>query len=256
MVGGSNPHCRPRTDPLRSDAAPWQRGKAGQLAAALAAVLPMLALLFWMYAVRDEPPTLLYMLGGPLVFGSLLIIWVLFVQRWIAGDRYAALGLRTDRTWVEIAIGLGGGIVLLILHTVMSPLLRSLFPAQPPPQELLELLDGLSRSPLLLALFLGPVVWIGVALFEELWRVHLLRRLWLVWPGPSARWIVVLVAAAMVAGLHLYQPPPVMISIGILSFLKGAFYLATGRFWSLVIAHAVYDSVQIVMAVAAIRGMN
>ena len=46
-----------------------------------------------------------------------------------------------------------------------------------------------------------------------------------------------------------------MLSIFIMSLLKGWYFLVTGRFWTLVVAHALYDSVQIVAAVVAIRGM-
>jgi membrane protease YdiL (CAAX protease family) len=155
--------------------------------------------------------------------------------------------------WIEALLGLALAGVLLALHHLTGPLLAGLFPPQPPPREMLDLLHGLSRSPVLLALWLGPVVWIGIAGFEELWRVHLLRRLWRIWPGPLGRWIVVAVSAGLVAGVHLYQPPAVMLSIGLLSLLKGAFYLLTGRFWALVVAHALYDSVQVVAIVIAIR---
>ena len=93
----------------------------------------------------------------------------------------------------------------------------------------------------------------GIAGFGELWRVHLLRRLWRVLPGRAGRWAVIVGCAALVAGVHLYQPPAVMLSIGLLSLLKGWYFLRTGRFWSLVVAHALYDSVQVVATVSSIR---
>ncbi|MHC4065572.1 MAG: CPBP family intramembrane glutamic endopeptidase [Planctomycetota bacterium] len=250
----SNPFCRPLADPLRRDAAGWQRHPLNQLAGAVAAGAPLVALALWMYVAREGPMTLREMLGGPLIGGSVLVLWVLFVHLVACGDRLAGLGLRTDRPWFEGLVGVVGAGLLLALHVAIGGFLRRLFPPEPPPGEILELLGGLSRNPGLLALWLGPVVWIGIAGFEELWRVHLLRRLWRVWPGPLGRWAVIVFAAALVAGVHLYQPPAVMVSIGILSLLKGWYFLATGRFWSLVIAHALYDSVQIVAAVVAIRG--
>jgi hypothetical protein len=207
----------------------------------------------WMYIVRGRPVTLTEMLGGPLIVGGALILWILLVHKRLCGDRFSSLGLKTDRAWVELLLGLALAAVLLALHYTIGPMLNRLFPPHPPPPEILDLLEGLSRNPALLALWLGPVVWIGIAGFEELWRVHLLRRLWRVWPGPLGRWIVIAVSAGLVAGVHLYQPPAVMLSIGLLSLLKGAFFLLTGRFWSLVVAHALYDSVQVVAIVIAIR---
>ena len=72
-------------------------------------------------------------------------------------------------------------------------------------------------------------------------------------PGSAGRWAVIVGCAALVAGVHLYQPPAIMLSIGLLSLLKGWYFLTTGRFWSLVVAHALYDSVQVAVAVSAIR---
>ena len=249
-----NPFCRPESDPLSDGARPWQDRPGAQLLGAALAAVPLVALALWMYVVREQTPTLGMMLGGPLVGGGILIVWTLLIHRAICGDRLAALGLRTDRWWLEGALGVVLAVVLLALHMVLNPLLARLFPPQPPPEEILELLGGLSRSPGLLALWLGPVVWIGIAGFEEVWRVHMLRRLWRVLPGRAGNWAVIVGCAALVAGVHLYQPPAIMLSIGLLSLLKGWYFLRTGRFWSLVVAHALYDSVQVVATVIAIRG--
>jgi len=249
----SNPFCRPESDPLRVGARPWQQRPGAQLFGAALAVAPLVALALWMYVVRDETPTLGMMLSGPLVGGGVLIVWILLIHRVICGDRFFALGLRTDRWWLEGVLGVALAVVLLALHMTLNPLLARLFPPRPAPVEILELLGGLSRSPGLLALWLGPVVWIGIAGFEELFRVHLLRRLWRVLPGRAGRWAVIVGCAALVAAVHLYQPPAIMLSIGLLSLLKGWYFLRTGRFWSLVVAHALYDSVQVVAIVSAIR---
>jgi membrane protease YdiL (CAAX protease family) len=249
----ANPFCRPESDPLRDGAKAWQQRPGTQLVGAALVVAPVMALALWMYVIREEAATLAMMLGGPLVGGGILIVWTLLIHRVVCGDRFSALGLRTERWWLEGALGVALAAVLLVLHMVLNPVLAWLFPPQPPPGEILELLGGLSRSPGLLALWLGPVVWMGIAGFEELWRVHLLRRLWRVLPGRAGRWAVIVGCAALVAGVHLYQPPAIMLSIGLLSLLKGWFFLRTGRFWSLVVAHALYDSVQVVTVVMAIR---
>jgi membrane protease YdiL (CAAX protease family) len=249
----SNSFCRPESDPLRAGARPWQHRPGVQILGAALAAVPLMALAVWMYVVREESVTLAMMLGGPLIGGGILILWTLLIHRAVCGDRPSSLGLRTDRWWLEGVLGVGLAGVLLALHVGLNPLLARLFPPQPPPEEILELLAGLSRSPGLLALWLGPVVWMGIAGFEELWRVHLLRRLWRVLPGRAGRWAVIVGCAALVAGVHLYQPPAIMLSIFLLSVLKGWYFLKTGRFWSLVVAHALYDSVQVISVVIAIR---
>jgi membrane protease YdiL (CAAX protease family) len=182
-----------------------------------------------------------------------MILWILLLQFSVAGDRAEGLGLRTDRRGLEILLGCLLGVVFLIFHFVYFATIARLFPPRPPAGEIVELLVRLSRSPALLALWLGPVVWIGVAGFEELWRVFVLRRLFCAWRSPSGNWLAVLLVAALFAAAHGYQGPAAIVSLGIISLAKGLFYLATGRFWALVVAHAVYDSVQIVLAVIQIR---
>ena len=105
---------------------------------------------------------------------------------------------------------------------------------------------------MLLALWLGPVVWIGIAGFEEFWRVFVLRRLWLVFPGRANAWAVLLVVSAFIGIAHGYQGPAAILSIGFKSVLMGWYFMKSGRIRPLIVAHAVYDSVQIVLAVRAI----
>jgi hypothetical protein len=248
-----NSSCRPAIDPLSPSARSWQHRSAVQLAGAGAAILPMAALSVWMYVVRQEPLTLVHMLLGPLVCGSTLILWILFLQFAVSGDRAEGLGLRTDRRWLEIGLGCLLGVAFLLFHFGFQATAGRLFPSRPPSPEIMRLFVELSRDPLLLALWLGPVVWIGVASFEELWRVFVLRRLFLAWPSPTGARIAVLLVSGLFAAAHGYQGPAAVVSIGLISLAKGFFYLATGRFWALVVAHAVYDSVQIVLAVVAIR---
>jgi membrane protease YdiL (CAAX protease family) len=102
-------------------------------------------------------------------------------------------------------------------------------------------------------LWLGPVAWVGVAGFEELWRVVILRRLWLVFGSPAGSWVVLVMVSALVGALRGYQGPAAMVSIGFKSLLMGWYFKAAGRTRTLIVSHAVYDSVQIILVVLAIR---
>ncbi len=104
-----------------------------------------------------------------------------------------------------------------------------------------------------MALWIGPVVWIGVAAVEELARVFLLSRLWIVWPGTAARWGAVVVSALLFGLAHAYQGPAGVIGTAFLGFIAAWFYLVRGRVWPLIISHALYDSAWIVFGVVMIR---
>jgi membrane protease YdiL (CAAX protease family) len=227
-----------------------------EVAAAGGAVVPMVAIGVWMYVIRGRAPTLEEMLAGPLLCGGAMIFWILFLHLFACRERLWTLGFRGDRPRFDVLMGVAIGIGLLGFQLVFGATIGRLLPPRPPVPEILQLIDGLSRNPWLLALWLGPVVWIGVALFEELWRVFVLRRLWNAWPSTAGRWAVIVAVSALVAVGHGYQGAAAVVSIGLMSVFKGWFFMRTDRLWPLVIGHALYDSIQIVMAVVAIRRMG
>jgi membrane protease YdiL (CAAX protease family) len=246
----------PLTDPFQPNVSPWQKRPLTQVVAALAAICPMLIITVWMYLIRESPITLNVLLLGPLLGGGSLIVWLLALQLLVCGDRLDSLGLRRGKLWHELAIGSLLAIAFLALHFFFQNTLTKLFPPRPPAEEIIELISGVSRNPWLLALWLGPVVWIGVALFEELLKAFVLRRLWQLWQGPAGRWVVLALVSVLFGLAHGYQGLAAIVSISIQSFLMGWFFMFTGRLRVLIVAHALYDSIQIVFAVVAVRSMT
>jgi hypothetical protein len=225
-----------------------------QISTAMAAIIPMFALTVWMYQIRDSTPGLNEFFLGPLLFGGSMIFWLLFLHVVVCRDSMKSLGFNTAGFWVDMIIGCGLGAGLLLLKMLMQPMLNSLFETQEPSTEIIQLIHGVASDPWLLALWLGPVVWICLAGFEELWRVFVLRRFWNVFSGTGGKWMVLLLVSVLIGLAHGYQGPAGILSIGFKSILMGWFFMATGRTRALIVSHAIYDSVQIVMAVVAIRG--
>jgi membrane protease YdiL (CAAX protease family) len=244
---------RPLFDPLRQDARPWQGHPSAQLLAASAALIPMTALVLWTYVLRESSLTIAGLLLWPLLGGGCLILWLLFLQIVVSGDSLESLGLRKDRPWVDLLLGAAGSLVLLAVKFAFQATLARVFPPKPPAEEIVELLSGLSRNPWLLALWLGPVVWIGIAGFEELWRAFMLRRLWRVWGGRACRWASLLLVSVLFGLAHFYQGLAAVVEIGLMSILMAWFFMVTGRLRALIVAHALYDSIQIAIAMIVIR---
>jgi hypothetical protein len=224
-----------------------------QVFAAIAAILPLALLTTWMYLVRDTVPDQSEFFLGPLLFGGGMIFWMLFLHIVVCRDKLQSLGFRIDGFWMDMATGIALGAGFLLLKSVTQPLLNGLFAPRPPSQEILQLIQGVSSDPWLLILWLGPVVWIGIAGFEELWRCFVLRRFWNVFGSTGGRWMTLIGVSALIGLAHGYQGPAAIISIGFKSILMGWYFMATGRIRPLIVSHAIYDSVQIVMAVIAIR---
>lgn len=233
-----------------------QAGPLVQFMAGILAVIPMAALAAWMYVIRDSTPGVAEFFLGPLLVGGAIIFWLLFLHLVMCRDSLPALGFRISGFWRDVATGLVLGFAFLLLKYLTGPFLRGLFEPRPPSAEIITLIQSVASDPLLLALWLGPVVWIGIAGFEELWRVVVLRRFWTVFPGPTGKWIVLLLVSVLIGVVHGYQGPAAIVSISVKSVLMGGYFMATGRTRPLIVAHAVYDSVQILMAVIAIRSMG
>ena len=227
---------------------------ARQLLATAAAILPMFGLTIWMYVIREKAPGVAEFFLGPLLFGGGMIFWLLLLHVVVCRDDLKSLGFRRDRLGSDLLVGCAMGAGFLLLKFLEEPVLRALFAARPPSEEIILLLRTVSADPLLLTLWLGPVVWIGIAAFEELWRVFVLRRLWNLFPGQTGEWVVLFIVSALIGFAHAYQGPSAIVSIGIKSVLMGWYFKQTGRIRPLIVSHAVYDSVQVIMAVIAIRG--
>jgi membrane protease YdiL (CAAX protease family) len=244
---------RPPVDSLRQDARSWQARPSAQLLVALAALIPIAAMVLWIYVLRESSLTIAGLLLWPLLAGGAFILWLLFLHVLVCGDSLESLGLRKDRAWLDLLLGAAGSLVLLAMKLAFQATLASFFPPTPAARELVELLSGLSRNPWLLALWLGPVVWIGIAGFEELWRAFTLRRLWLAWGRGVGRWVSLFVVSALFGLAHFYQGPAAVVEIGLISVPMGWVFMVTGRLRALVVAHALYDSIQIAFALILIR---
>jgi membrane protease YdiL (CAAX protease family) len=125
---------------------------------------------------------------------------------------------------------------------------------KPPSQEVLNLMFDLAENPLLLAIWLGPVVWIGVAMFEEISKVFFLTCLWGISKNKSWEIAALFLVAGVFGFTHLYQGTFGIVSSGIQGLVAGFFFYKYRRIWPLVISHALYDSIQIIMFVIQVNG--
>jgi len=227
-------------------------GRFVQLLAAVIGVAPVATVLIWMRLRQDEPFTAGDVIVYPLVFGGGTIVLIAVLVRFLCRERLGAMNAgrgswRADILWGVCLFG-----VFAVLAVLQQFTVARWFPQEPAP-EIRDLIVEMSESPLLMAVWLGPVVWIGVAAFEEVARVFLLSRLWLVWPTTTARWAAAVVSAVLFGLAHAYQGPAAVISTGLMGLIAAWFYMAAGRVWPLIISHALYDSAWIIFGVTMIR---
>lgn len=111
--------------------------------------------------------------------------------------------------------------------------------------ELLGLMLDMRENPMLLLIWFGPVLWIGIALYEELIRVFILTSLWK-WSEKFTWSITAIIISALIIGLaHWSQGSYGMVTIGIKSMVSGYFFLKKKRLMPLIYAHVLYDGIQV-----------
>ncbi len=237
------------------DKQPWQRHPITQILAVVAVCVPLYAFALWSH-LSHQTVTLRALFLYPLLLGGGNVVLALLIYRFICGERIASLNLKAGKWFADVLAGILLAAVFLGL-LVLQQMVQSRWLAHaagPPPQALITLFQGIVNNPLLLAIWLGPVAWLGVATFEELSRVFMLNRLWTVWSQPFARWFILLVSAFLFGLVHIYQGPVSVVAIALQGFAYGWYYMRFGRVWPMIIGHALYDSFQVIQVVIAFKG--
>ena len=228
----------------------WQNHPITQILAVIVVYVPLYFFALWTH-LSGRTLTLKELFLYPLLFGSGGIVLTLLIFRFVCGECLASIQLKPGKWYIDIAAGVVLGFLSLGLKMIQGTLQSKWMPSvsNPASEDTLAFFIGIAHNPLLVAIWLGPVVWIGVAGFEELTRVFMLDRLWKVWPKPVAVWLVLILSAVLFGLVHIYQGPISMFFIAVQGLLYGWYYMRYGRVWPLVIAHAIYDSLQVIQIV-------
>jgi membrane protease YdiL (CAAX protease family) len=223
--------------------------------ALLVGILPLYLFAFLFQVLRERDLELIELLVYPLVFGGGWMVVILLLHRFICLESLGTLQRMPGTLSKDIAHGLLLTLLFIVVAILQQVTVARWFPSEPAP-EIRTIMTGLNERPWLLAVWLGPVVWIGVAAFEEIARVFLLSRLWHLWKKPTGAWTAIVLSAVLFGMVHIYQGWLGVISTGLLGLIGAWYYYSLGRLWPLIISHALYDSAWIVVGVIiARRGM-
>ncbi len=180
----------------------------------------------------------------PLLFGGLSIFVIYILKKYFLKEKLSDFNSKPGNWYTD----LGWGVLLTIIYFVLffverstlSGLLR--FNSN---TELLQLMLDMREEPILLILWFGPVLWIGIALYEELIRVFILTSLWK-WSKKMIWIVTVIIFTSILIGLtHWSQGSYGIVTIAIKSFVVGVFFYKKRRLMPLVYAHVLYDGLQV-----------
>ena len=189
----------------------------------------------------------------PLLFGGtgigiIYVVKTLFLKEDLNDFNYRVGSWTKDLLWSIVLLGIYF-LIFFLGRITLSDVLEFR-----PNLEMLDLILEMRKHPWMIILFFGPVLWLGVALFEELLRVFLLSSLWKF--NQSKIWILttILLAGILFGLVHWSQGPYGIVTISIKSLVSGFFYYKIRRFWPLVIAHAFYDGIQVAVLLVTYPG--
>ncbi len=182
----------------------------------------------------------------PLLFGGGSIIALLLIKKYFLKENLNDFNSGRGKWGSDILWGLALTITYFILFYVERLTLTNVLTFRPN-TELLGLMLDMRQSPLLVILWFGPVLWIGIALYEELVRVFILTSFWEF--SSKLAWVVaVMVFTSAIIGLtHWSQGSYGIVTIGIKSLVACIFFFRVRRLLPLVVAHVLYDGIQVAL---------
>jgi len=182
----------------------------------------------------------------PLIFGGSSIIILYLLKKYFLKENISDFNSANGKLSTDIIWGLGLTIMYFILFYVERATLSNILSFRSN-QELLNLMLDMRKNPILLVLWFGPVLWIGIALYEELIRVFILTTLWQYSKSQFWIFLVIIISALIIGFAHWSQGSYGIVTIAIKSLVSGYFFYKVRRLLPLIIAHVLYDGIQVAL---------
>jgi membrane protease YdiL (CAAX protease family) len=203
-------------------------------------------LMVWMRNHQSTGFASIELIIFPLLFGGLSIAILYLIKKYFLKEKVSELSSGEGNWKKDLLLGLGLTIIYFIIFFLARPVLSNVLSFKPN-MELFGLMLDMRENPILLILWFGPVLWIGIALYEELIRVFILTSLWKFSSNKLWIYMVILISAAIIGLAHWSQGSYGVVTIGIKSLVSGFFFLKYKRLLPLVLAHVLYDGLQVTM---------
>ncbi|KAA3637888.1 MAG: CPBP family intramembrane metalloprotease [Bacteroidetes bacterium] len=204
------------------------------------------ALMIWIRIHQSTGFAAVELIQYPLLFGGGSIIVLLLLKRYFLQESLNDFNSGEGNWKTDILWGLALTAAYFLLFIVERPLLSGVL-TRVPNMEMLDLMLSMRDNPVYLILFFGPVLWIGIALYEELIRVFLLTSLWKFSEKMGWMILVIVLTSALIGLTHWSQGSYGVVTIGIKSLVSCFFFFRYRRLLPLVIAHVLYDGIQVAL---------
>lgn len=186
------------------------------------------------------------LIGYPLIFGGISIVAIYLLKKRFLKESLKDFNSGNGTWYSDIVWGLLLVASYFVLFFFFRATLSNVLSFHPN-EELLGLMLDMRQSPLLIAIWFGPVLWLGIALFEELVRVFLLSSFWKEKESTDFVIFTILLTSLIFGIAHYSQGSYGVITIGIKSIIPAFFFYQKRRMMPLVYAHVLYDGIQVAL---------
>lgn len=219
------------------------------------AILPINLLMIWYRLTQAQSFSTTDMIVYPLLFGGGSILLILLLNKYLVQASFkTTFNPGKGNLPADVTAGLALTAVYYGMFFVERLTIYQWIPQNNPPStELIDMLVDLANNPLLMLIWFGPVLWIGIALFEELSRVFLLKCLWNINTNKNWHLTAILLTSTLIGVVHLYQGTAGIISIGLKSIVICLYFYKYRRLLPLIISHGLYDGIQFMFFIIQIR---
>ena len=211
--------------------------------------------MIWYRLTQTENFSTTDMTVYPLLFGGGTIILILLLNKYLLKETFKETFNSKNGTWYwDVLIGIGLCVIYFAMFFLERATLYQWIPnPNPPNTELINVMIDLANSPLLMIIWFGPVLWIGIALFEELSTTFLLKTLWNINDNKDWQIIAIFLTSTLIGFVHMYQGTAGIISIGLKSVVVSFYFYKYRRLLPLIVSHGLYDGLQFAFFVMQFR---
>ena len=213
------------------------------IALTLVVLIPF-GLMIWIRVHQSTGFASIELIAYPILFGGTGIIILYLLKVFFLKEKLTDFNSQPG-SWYN---DLGWGLLLTIIYFAWFFIARATLSGVLQFHSnvgLLGLMLDMRENPWLLLLWFGPVLWIGVALYEELIRVFILTSLWK-WSNTLFWSLLTIIIASLILGLvHWSQGSYGIVTITIKSLVSGYYFYKKRRLLPLVYAHVLYDGLQV-----------
>ncbi len=206
-------------------------------------VLPIYLFIIYIKLTEDNTPSLFDILGWQLIISALGIFIIITLNKYLLGKRIGDFSPQRASCLLDLSVAFLLLICCYFIDTIGAlTYFNWIEIVEVDKSWVFELMNRIFSNPFYIALFLGPVIWIG-QMFLEMSRSFLLQCLWSFSNNKLWSWTVIIASAAFISLLNIDNGATSVLSGFFISCTFNTAYYKYRRLSPLIIASILYQTI-------------